>query len=70
MYKDTLLELMNVSMWSNIRREWVQNSQIYTVYVYLQLPMQSESITTNIVRPNPAHGELIQHYGIHFVKDL
>jgi hypothetical protein len=33
MYRDALLELMNVSMWSNIRREWVQNSHTYTVYI-------------------------------------
>ena len=35
-------------------------------YLDLQLPMQSVSITTNVVSSNPAHGELysIQHYAI------
>ena len=34
--------------------------------------MQSVSITTNVVIPNPAHGEehSIQHYVIKFVSDL
>ena len=38
----------------------------------LQLPMQSEDITTNVVNSYPAHGEvyLIQHYVIKFVRDL
>ena len=38
----------------------------------LQLPMQSLPITTNVVRSNPAHGEMyyIQHYVIKFVSDL
>ena len=38
----------------------------------LPLPVQSLSITTNVVSSNPAHGEvyLIQHYGLKFVSDL
>jgi hypothetical protein len=38
----------------------------------LQLPMQSEPITTKVVNSDPAHGEVysIQHYVIKFVSDL
>jgi hypothetical protein len=38
----------------------------------LQLPVQSAPITTNVVRSNPADGEVysIQHYVIKFVSDL
>ena len=38
----------------------------------LQLPMQSEPITTKVVSSKPVHGEvyLIQHYVIKFVSDL
>jgi hypothetical protein len=38
----------------------------------LQLPMQSVSITTNVVSSNLAHGEVypIQHCVIKFVSDL
>ena len=38
----------------------------------LQLPVQSVSITTNIVSSNPANGEVysIQHCVIKFVSDL
>ena len=38
----------------------------------LPLPVQSLSITTNVVSSNPAHGEvyLIQHYVLKFVSDL
>ena len=34
--------------------------------------MQPVSVTTNVVRSNPAHGEVysIQHYVIKFVSDL
>jgi hypothetical protein len=37
----------------------------------IQLPMQSMSITTNIVSSNPAHGKVysIQNYVIKFVSD-
>ena len=40
--------------------------------VGLQLPVQSVSITTNIVSLNPADGEVysIQHYVIKFVSNL
>ena len=36
------------------------------------LPIQSVSITTNVVSSNPAHGEVysIQHYVIKFVSDM
>ena len=49
------------------------------VLLYLinfQLPMQSVSITTNVVSSNPVHGKVhgkvysIQHYVIKFVRDL
>jgi hypothetical protein len=35
-------------------------------------PMQSEPITTTVLRKNPAHGEVssTQHYVITFVSDL
>ena len=35
-------------------------------------PMQSVTITTNVVSSNPAHGEVysLQHYAIKFVSDL
>ena len=38
----------------------------------LQLSVQSVPITTEVVRSNPAHGEVfsIQHYVIKFVSDL
>ena len=38
----------------------------------IQLPMQSVSITTNVVRSNTAHVEVhsMQHYVIKFVSDL
>jgi hypothetical protein len=38
----------------------------------LQLPVQSVSITTNVVSSNPVHGEVysIQHYVIKFVSNL
>ena len=38
----------------------------------LQLPMQSVSITINVVSSNPAHGKVysIQQYVIKFVSDL
>ena len=38
----------------------------------LQLPVQSVSITTEVVSSNPAHGEVysIQHYVIKFDSDL
>ena len=38
----------------------------------LHLPIQSVTITTNVVSSNPAHGEMysIQHYAIKFVSDL
>jgi hypothetical protein len=38
----------------------------------LQLPVQSVSITTEVVSSNPVHGEVysIQHYVIKFVSDL
>ena len=38
----------------------------------LQLPVQSVSITTNVVSSNPAHSEVysIQYYVIKFVSDL
>jgi hypothetical protein len=38
----------------------------------LQLPVQSVTITTNVVSSNPANGEVysIQHYMIKFVSDL
>jgi hypothetical protein len=41
-------------------------------YLDLQLPVQSVSLTTNIVRSNPVHGEVysIQHYVIQFISDL
>ena len=49
----------------------------YSIYkilnlYYLQLPVQSVSITTNVVSSNPVHGEVdsIQHYVIKFVSDL
>jgi hypothetical protein len=40
--------------------------------VGLQLPVQSVSITTNVVSLNPADGEVysIQHYVIKFVSNL
>jgi len=40
--------------------------------VDLQLPIQSVPIITNVVRLNPAHGEvyLMQHYVIKFVSNL
>ena len=40
--------------------------------LFLQLPMQSMSVITNVVSSNPAHGEvyLIQHYVIKIVSDL
>jgi hypothetical protein len=39
---------------------------------YWQIPIQSVSITTNVVSSNLAHGEMysIQHYLIKFVSDL
>ena len=42
------------------------------VVVYLQLPMQSVPITTNVVSSNPAHGGVcaLQHYVIKLVSDL
>jgi hypothetical protein len=41
-------------------------------YMDLQLPLQSVTITTNVVNSNPVHDEvyLIQHYVIKFVSDL
>jgi hypothetical protein len=38
----------------------------------LQPPVQSVSITTNIMSSNPVHGEVysIQHYVIKFISDL
>ena len=38
----------------------------------LQLPVQSVSITTNVVSSNPVHGKVysIQHYVKEFVRDL
>ena len=38
----------------------------------LQLPMQSVSITTNVVNSNTVRGEVysMQHYVIKFVRDL
>ena len=38
----------------------------------LQLPVQSEPMTTKVVSSNPVHGEVysIQHYVIKFVSDL
>ena len=41
-------------------------------YLDLQLPMQSVSITTEVVSLNPTHGKVysIQHYVIKFVSDL
>jgi hypothetical protein len=38
----------------------------------LHLPIQSVTITTNVVSSNPTHGEVysIQHYAIKFVSDL
>ena len=38
----------------------------------LQLPVQSEPITTKVVSSNPVHGEVysIQYYVIKFVSDL
>jgi hypothetical protein len=38
----------------------------------MQLPMQSVSITTNVVSSSPAHGEVysIEHYVIKFVTDM
>jgi hypothetical protein len=41
-------------------------------YMDLQLPLQSVTITTNVVNSNPVYDEvyLIQHYVIKFVSDL
>ena len=41
-------------------------------YLDLQLPMQSVSITTEVVSLNPTRGKVysIQHYVIKFVSDL
>jgi len=41
-------------------------------YLDLQLPMQLEPITTNVVSSNPAHGQVnsIQYHVIKFVSDL
>ena len=38
----------------------------------IKLPMQSVSITTNVVSSKPVHGDVysIQHYVINFVSDL
>jgi hypothetical protein len=46
-----------------------------TVIVWLldlQLPVQSVTMTTNVVSSNPVHAEVysIQHYVIKFVSDL
>ena len=40
--------------------------------LYLQLPVQSVPITTNVVSSNPVHGEVysIKYYVIKFVSDL
>jgi len=45
---------------------------VVIVWLDLQLPMQSVSITTKVVSSNLVHGEvyLIQHYVIKFVSDL
>ena len=44
----------------------------YHMVLDIQLPMQSVPITGNVVRSNPAHGEvcLIQHYLIKITNDL
>ena len=45
---------------------------IKTLWVSLQLPVQSVHITTKVVSSNPAHCEVysVQHYVINFVSDL
>jgi len=58
---------------NNILYYWhLANSQNTPSWLRSQLPMQSVSITTNVVISNLAHGEvyLIQQYVIKFVSDL
>jgi len=45
---------------------------VWLLNLQTKLPMQSVSITTNIVNLNPVKGEvhLIQHYVVKFVIDL
>jgi hypothetical protein len=44
----------------------------YGLWVMVQLPVQSVSITTKVVSSNPVHGEVysIQHYVLQFVSEL
>ena len=50
----------------------LQGAVVVIWYLDLQLPVQSEPITTKIVSSNALHGEVysIQHYLIKFVSDL
>jgi hypothetical protein len=45
---------------------------VIVLYLYLQLPVQSKPITTNVVSSNPVHGEVysIPLSVIKFVSDL
>jgi hypothetical protein len=46
--------------------------QLSTIFLDLQLPVQSVPIATKVVRSDPVHGEVysMQHYVIKFVSDL
>ena len=50
----------------------LQEAVVVIWYLDLQLPVQSEPITTKIMSSNALHGEVysIQHYLIKFVSDL
>jgi hypothetical protein len=52
--------------------KYIKQKGVVVVIVFLQLPVQSMSITTDILSSNPAHGKVysIQHYVIKFVSDF
>jgi hypothetical protein len=47
--------------------QYLTQYYVYCMVVFVQLPMQSVSITTNVVRSNPAKAI---HYVMRFVSDL
>ena len=63
-----------MSSYNNVIYHWkgVNIHQLMTGELELQLPVQSEPITTDVVSVNSVHGEiyLIQHYVIKFVDNL
>jgi hypothetical protein len=51
---------------------FLKTSSISTYIIHFQLPVQTVSITTEVMSPNSSYGEVysIQHYVIKFVSDL